>query len=163
MNDFFFYLIEFRFFPLHTFIHFFRGFGAVFSAKIQITPNGKKERVAIKKLPHKDKFDRIANYSEMFFSSHLDHPNIVKFKIAYLIPAGSSILKDSSVPEVWMAMEFLQGGTLNEASKIIKLAEKHVAFVAREVTKALKYIHEQGFAHRYVFHFVWSKENDRKN
>jgi serine/threonine protein kinase len=46
-------------------------------------------------------------------------------------------------------MEFLQGGTLNEASKIIRLSEKHVAFVAREVCKALVYIHEQGFAHRY--------------
>lgn len=86
----------------------------------------------------------------MYFSSHLDHPNIVKFKVAYLIPAGTSILKDVSVPEIWMAMEFLQGGTLNEASKIVKLSEKHVAFVAREVLKALKYIHEQGYAHRYV-------------
>jgi serine/threonine protein kinase len=124
------------------------GFGAVFSTKIQISPSGKKERVAVKKLPHKDKFDRIANYSEIYYSSHLDHPNIVKFKAAYLIPAGSSILKDNTIPEVWMAMEFLQGGTLNEASKIIKLSEKHVAFVAREVSKALKYIHEQGFAHR---------------
>lgn len=123
------------------------GFGAVFSVKLQLDPTRKKERVAVKKLPHKDKFDRIANYCELFYSSELKHPNIVQFKCAWLIPAGS-YTKDPQVPELWMAMEFLQGGTLNEASKIIRLNEKHVAYVAREVCQALKYIHEKGYAHR---------------
>jgi len=123
------------------------GFGAVFSAKIQLGADKKKERVAIKKLPHKEKFDRIANYSEVYYSSFLSHPNIVQFRTVFLIPGGS-YTKDPNTPEIWLAMEFLQGGTLNEASKIIKLSEKHVAFVGREVCKALKYIHEQGFAHR---------------
>jgi len=123
------------------------GFGAVFSAKIQLAPEKKRERVAIKKLPHKEKVDRIANYSEVYYSSQLTHPNIVQFKTAYMIPAGG-YTKDPVVPEIWMCMEYLQGGTLNEASKLCKLSEKHVAFVGREVCKALKYIHEQGFAHR---------------
>lgn len=123
------------------------GFGAVFSAKIQLSPDKKRERCAIKKLPHKEKMDRMANYSEIYYTSTLSHANIVQFKTVFLIPAGS-YTKDSSITEIWMVMEYLQGGTLNEASKIIKLSEKHVAFVGREVCKALKYIHEQGFAHR---------------
>jgi len=123
------------------------GFGAVFSAKIQLEAGRKKERIAIKKLPHKDKFDRLSNFSEIYYSSHLKHPNIVEFKTAWLIPGGV-YTKDPLIPEIWMAMEYLQGGTLNEASKIIRLSDKHVAFVAREVCRALQYIHEQGFAHR---------------
>jgi len=123
------------------------GFGAVFSSKIHIGDEKKKQRVAIKKLPHKEKGDRLANYSELFYIHRLDHPNIVQFKTAFLIPAGG-ITKDSNIPEIWMCMEYLQGGTLNEASKLCKLSEKHVAFVGREICKALKYIHEQGFAHR---------------
>jgi len=98
-------------------------------------------------MPHKEKYDRIANYSEIFYLNHLNHPNIVKFTTAYLIPVGGPT-KEPTVPEIWVCMEYLQGGTLNEASRIVKLSEKHVAFVGREVCKALKYIHEQGFAHR---------------
>jgi len=47
-----------------------------------------------------------------------------------------------------MIMEYLQGGTLNEASKIIKLSEDHVAYVGKEMFKALAYIHSLGYAHR---------------
>jgi len=123
------------------------GFGVVFSAKFQLAPEKKREKVAIKKIPHKEKVDRIANYSEVYYSNRLSHPNIVQFKTAFMIPAGG-YTKDPAIPEVWMCMEYLEGGTLNEASKLCKLSEKHVAFVGREVCKALKYIHEQGFAHR---------------
>jgi len=123
------------------------GFGAVFSGKLQLDPNSKKrEKYAIKKLPHHEKFDRLSNYSEIFYMSHLNHPNICNFKGAYFIPGDSHTTEQKN--EVWMIMEYLQGGTLNEASKIVKLSEKHVAFVAREMLKALKFIHEQGFAHR---------------
>lgn len=36
-----------------------------------------------------DKFDRIANYCEIYYSAELKHPNIVQFKCAWLIPAGT--------------------------------------------------------------------------
>jgi hypothetical protein len=34
-------------------VFIFSGFGAVFSVKMQLDPTRKKERVAVKKLPHK--------------------------------------------------------------------------------------------------------------
>jgi serine/threonine protein kinase len=93
--------------------------------------------VAIKKLPHVTDKDKRNNYSEIAFLMTCEHPNIVKFLSAYEVKE-----------EVWIVMEFLEGGTLNEAVKVHQFSEKHIAYVAREMLKGLKYLHAQGFVHR---------------
>lgn len=111
------------------------GFGRVFSAKDLET----RKRVAIKKLPNSNSKEKNANLCEIGFLLNCDHPNIVKMYKAYEL-----IDKD----EIWIVSEFLEGGTLSEAAKIHQFSEKHIAYVAREMLKALKFLHKKGMVHR---------------
>ncbi len=36
--------------------------------------------------------------------------------------------------EIWLVMQFMEGGTLTEASRAHSFTEKEIAFVAREVS-----------------------------
>jgi len=67
----------------------------------------------------------------------VDHPCIVKYHCAYE-------MKD----EVWMVMEFMEGGTLTEALKGFNFEEKHIAFAAKEMLKGIKYLHGRNLVHR---------------
>lgn len=69
---------------------------------------------------------RLLNLREVAFLKTVDHPNIVKMKAAY---------ESTAEHEIWLVMELLEGGTLDEASKDdhTEFTEKHIAFVAREV------------------------------
>jgi len=111
------------------------GFGRVFAAKDIAT----KKRVAIKKLPHATDKDKKNNYCEIAFLSTCNHPNIVKFNRAW---------EFDDKQEVWIVTEFLEGGTLSEAVKVHQFTERHIAYVAREILKALKYLHSLGYIHR---------------
>lgn len=45
-------------------------------------------------------------------------------------------------------MEFMEGGTLTEAAKAHNFTEKEIAFVAREILKALCFLHSKMVVHR---------------
>lgn len=45
-------------------------------------------------------------------------------------------------------MEFMEGGSLSEAVKKFSFSEAHIAFVAREMLKGIKYLHSNGLVHR---------------
>ena len=77
------------------------------------------------------------NFAEVFFLNMLRHPNIVAYYNSFVLPE-----------EIWVAMEFLQGGTLSDACKVRQFHEEEVAFVARELLQGVKYMHDNGFAHR---------------
>jgi hypothetical protein len=109
------------------------GFGRVFAAKDVAT----KRRVAIKRVPHVTEKDKRNNYCEIAFLSQCKHPNVVNFIRAWEV-------KD----EAWIVTEFLEGGTLSEAVKVHQFSERHIAYVAREILKALKYLHSIDFVHR---------------
>lgn len=111
------------------------GFGRVFSAKEIAT----KTRVAIKKLPQTSEKSRINNLSEIGFLARCKNPNIVRLINAWHLPDKE---------EVWIVTEYLEGGTLAEAVKVHQFSEHHIAYIAREVLKALKYLHSIGFVHR---------------
>lgn len=53
--------------------------------------------------------------------------------------------------EIWVVMELLEGGNLDDAvgGGHTEFAECHVAFAAREILKALSYLHGRQIAHRY--------------
>lgn len=109
------------------------GFGRVFAAKDVAT----KRRVAIKRVPHVTEKDKRNNYCEVAFLSQCKHPNVVNYQKAWEV-------KD----EAWIVTEFLEGGTLSEAVKVHQFSERHIAYVAREILKALKYLHSINFVHR---------------
>lgn len=111
------------------------GFGRVFSSK----DNETKKRVAIKKLPNRTEKEKNANLNEVGFLSECHHANIVSFLKA---------LDYSAKDEVWIVTEFLEGGTLSEAVKVHQFSERHIAYVAREMLKALTHLHSLGLVHR---------------
>jgi len=116
------------------------GYGSVFIAKD--TTSKKPQRVAIKQLLHNTDRVRQNNESEIYFLSTCKHPNIVQYYKCLLVQE-----KDKP-DEIWIIMEYLEGGTLSDAAKAHKFSDKHIAFTAREMLKGIKYLHDNKLAHR---------------
>jgi len=111
------------------------GFGRVYVAKDYAT----KAKVAIKKLPHGMSSEMKHNFYEIAFLSQCSNKNIVKY-------IKSMLIQD----EIWIITEYLQGGTLADALRLgTRFSDKHVAYIAREVLRSLKYLHNtKGWVHR---------------
>eukprot|EP01103_Thecamoeba_quadrilineata_P003129 TRINITY_DN12946_c0_g1_i1.p1 TRINITY_DN12946_c0_g1~~TRINITY_DN12946_c0_g1_i1.p1 ORF type:complete len:619 (-),score=119.81 TRINITY_DN12946_c0_g1_i1:250-1893(-) len=109
------------------------GFGRVFSTQSTLD----KGKVALKKIKHATEKDKRHNLLEIVFLSACNHPNIVKYLRTHQINE-----------ELWIAMEFMEGGTLNDTVKVSALDEFQIAFIAREMTSAIQYLHERNWAHR---------------
>ncbi|KAN0038127.1 hypothetical protein ACTA71_000299 [Dictyostelium dimigraforme] len=110
------------------------GFGTVYFAK----STKEKRLVAIKKMPHITKRQQQQNFREAAILAKCDHPNIVKLHTCH-------IDKDSNL---WIVMEFMEGGTFEEAAKAWKFNENNLAYVAKELLKGLQYLHENHMVHR---------------
>jgi len=114
------------------------GSGKVVTAKAKV-PNDKgkivKELVAVKRIPINSNED--VCISEVACLVALVNPNIVQFKVAYRLPQ-----------ELWIVMEFMEGGTLSHAVQVHSFCEEHIAYVLQQVTNGLEFIHSNGFAHR---------------
>eukprot|EP01126_Amoeba_proteus_P057929 TRINITY_DN7423_c0_g1_i3.p1 TRINITY_DN7423_c0_g1~~TRINITY_DN7423_c0_g1_i3.p1 ORF type:complete len:337 (+),score=59.74 TRINITY_DN7423_c0_g1_i3:1082-2092(+) len=115
------------------------GFGSVFLGKDVIM----KQQVAVKCLDHSEENMRNNNFSEIGFLKSCDHPNIVKYYKSYLF---TDLKKNKT--EVWISTEFLEGGTLSQASKLHSFNPDHSGLVAREILKALSYLHSRNWIHR---------------
>ncbi len=109
------------------------GFGTVYMTK----DTGGKQLVAVKVMPHKSVKEQQTNFTEVYFLNMLRHPNIVSYYNSFVLPE-----------EIWVAMEFLQGGTLSDACKARQFQEEEVAFTARELLQGVKYMHDHNLAHR---------------
>jgi len=113
------------------------GFASVFSARDLTRKN---EVLAIKRLLHNTEREQQTNLSEIgFLLVCLGHANIVQFVRCWHIQPEN---------EVWLVMEYLHGRTLAEAARIHTFNELHIAYVAREVLNALKFLHNLNFVHR---------------
>eukprot|EP00009_Paramoeba_aestuarina_P008863 CAMPEP_0201522044 /NCGR_PEP_ID=MMETSP0161_2-20130828/16424_1 /ASSEMBLY_ACC=CAM_ASM_000251 /TAXON_ID=180227 /ORGANISM="Neoparamoeba aestuarina, Strain SoJaBio B1-5/56/2" /LENGTH=383 /DNA_ID=CAMNT_0047920797 /DNA_START=81 /DNA_END=1229 /DNA_ORIENTATION=- len=107
-------------------------YGKVFKCKC---PNLSKNLLALKKMPNKTKKENLMNLNEVNILSKYPHPNIVALKACYV-----------TNDEYWMVSELMEGGTLEEAMS--EYEEKHVAFAARDILKALDWLHSNGIVHR---------------
>lgn len=99
------------------------------------------DKVAIKKLQTffkgKDRLPMILNEVAVMASS--SHANIVSYMGCHAI--GNE--------ELWVMMEYMDKGSLYDIVKMcIKLEEKSIAFIVREILQALAYIHERKRIHR---------------
>ncbi|EFA80301.1 putative protein serine/threonine kinase [Heterostelium album PN500] len=110
------------------------GFGTVYFSR----STKEKKTVAIKKMPHITKRQIAQNFREASILSKCNHPNIVKLITCH-------VDKDQNL---WLIMEFMEGGTFEEAAKAWKFNENNLAYVARELLKGLQYLHENGMVHR---------------
>eukprot|EP01122_Echinamoeba_exundans_P001625 TRINITY_DN11645_c0_g1_i1.p1 TRINITY_DN11645_c0_g1~~TRINITY_DN11645_c0_g1_i1.p1 ORF type:complete len:830 (+),score=177.25 TRINITY_DN11645_c0_g1_i1:105-2594(+) len=99
------------------------------------------DKVAIKKLQTffkgKDRLPMILNEVAVMASSA--HANIVSYMGCHAV----------GTEELWVMMEYMDKGSLYDIVKMcIKLEEKSIAFIVREILQALAYIHERKRIHR---------------
>eukprot|EP01132_Coremiostelium_polycephalum_P007975 gene7975-9809_t len=114
------------------------GFGSVFAAKNK-NPHSifDKQMIALKKMPHKTLKQKRMNLNEIGFMKYCNHPNLVKFLCSY-----------QKNDELWLIMEFMEGGTLREAISSFNFCEEKIAFICREILQGISYMHKNGLCHR---------------
>ncbi|KAL1915312.1 uncharacterized protein VTP21DRAFT_6770 [Calcarisporiella thermophila] len=107
--------------------------GGVFTA-YQV---GTNISVAIKqmKLEQQPKKDLIIN--EILVMREAKHPNIVNFIDSFLVRG-----------ELWVVMEYMEGGSLTDVVTYNLMSEGQIACVCRETLKGLSHLHSKGVIHR---------------
>lgn len=107
--------------------------GSVYVAKIKKT----KETVAIKRmdLNNQPKKDLIIN--EILVMRESKHTNIVNFIESYLV-------RD----ELWVVMDYMDGGSLTDVIDTNHMAEPQIATVMLETSKGLHHLHSMNIIHR---------------
>jgi hypothetical protein len=116
------------------------GFGQVFKAKDKSQKGS--PFVAVKKSLNKSPMQKMINTVEIGALAELSHENLVTYHRAFPVTAKAGD------EELWIVLEFMEGGTIAEASKKQKFKDSDVAYVAREMLQGLKYMHGANFIHR---------------
>ncbi|EGC29193.1 hypothetical protein DICPUDRAFT_96000 [Dictyostelium purpureum] len=94
--------------------------------------------VALKKMDHKSEKRRRNNLNEISILKYLKHPNIATYINSY----------EKNDEEIWMVMEYMDGGTIKEAVSNFSFNEKYVAYITKEILHSLEYLHSINIAHR---------------
>lgn len=76
-------------------------------------------------------------FNEVVIMRDYHHPNIVQMHDSYLVE-----------DELWVVMEFLEGGALTDIVTHARMDEEQIATVCKQCLKALAYLHSQGVIHR---------------
>ncbi|ORX90623.1 Pkinase-domain-containing protein [Basidiobolus meristosporus CBS 931.73] len=108
--------------------------GSVYVARSLST----NKRVAIKQmdLAHQPRKELIVN--EIVVMKEAQHPNIVNYLDSYLINTN----------ELWVVMEYMEGGALTEVIDNNTLNEGQIATICRETCQGLLHLHLQNIIHR---------------
>ncbi|XP_069165746.1 serine/threonine-protein kinase PAK mbt isoform X1 [Procambarus clarkii] len=94
-------------------------------------------QVAVKKMDLRKQQRRELLFNEVVIMRDYHHPNIVEMYDSFLVE-----------DELWVVMEFLEGGALTDIVTHARMDEEQIATVCRQCLKALAYLHSQGVIHR---------------
>ncbi|KAH9964848.1 Pkinase-domain-containing protein [Russula dissimulans] len=108
--------------------------GHVYVAKTLAT--GKK--VAIKEMDLSTQPRKELIVNEIMVMKESRHPNIVNFLNSYLVRGN----------ELWVVMEFMEGGALTDIIENNTLEEDQIACISNETCKGLGHLHSQHIIHR---------------
>ncbi|KAL7412124.1 kinase-like domain-containing protein [Mrakia frigida] len=108
--------------------------GMVFVAKSLV--NGTKVAIKQMDLAQQPRKELIVNEIVVMKESH--HPNVVNFIEAFLIKNQ----------ELWVVMEFMEGGALTDVIENNKLEEDQIAGICLETCKGLEHLHQRSIIHR---------------
>jgi len=95
------------------------------------------KQVAVKKMDLHKQQRRELLFNEVVTMRNYNHANIVELYDAYLVNE-----------ELWVVMEYLDGGALTDIVTYSRLKEEQIAYICRSCLKALEYLHSQGVIHR---------------
>ncbi|XP_054141419.1 serine/threonine-protein kinase PAK 3-like [Melozone crissalis] len=109
------------------------GFGAVYKALDTSTG----QQVAIKIMSLKEEMSEELAANEILAMRDNRNPNIVTYLDSYLVDA-----------ELWLAMEFMDGGTLFDVLRAVYLEEGQIGAVCRECLQGLHFLHSRQVIHR---------------
>ncbi|VDL18349.1 unnamed protein product [Hymenolepis diminuta] len=98
---------------------------------------GTKQKVAIKQMNLKQQPKKDLILNEILVMRAHRNANIVNYLDSFLI--GS---------ELWVVMEYLDGGSLTDVVTTACMEEKHIATVCRETLQALNFLHSNHVIHR---------------
>ncbi|XP_077522305.1 serine/threonine-protein kinase PAK mbt isoform X1 [Amblyomma americanum] len=98
-------------------------------------PSGRQ--VAVKKMDLRKQQRRELLFNEVVIMRDYHHPNIVEMHDSFLVG-----------DELWVVMEFLEGGALTDIVTHARMDEEQIATVCKQCLKALAFLHSQGVIHR---------------
>ena len=89
-------------------------------------------QVAVKKMDLRKQQRRELLFNEVVIMRDYHHPNIVETYNSFLV-----------LDELWVVMEFLEGGALTDIVTHSRMDEEQIATVCKQCLKALSYLHSQ--------------------
>ncbi|KAM8793953.1 serine/threonine-protein kinase PAK 4 [Eudromia elegans] len=98
---------------------------------------GSGRLVAVKKMDLRKQQRRELLFNEVVIMRDYQHENVVEMYNSYLV-----------ADELWVVMEFLEGGALTDIVTHTRMDEEQIAAVCLAVLKALAVLHAQGVIHR---------------
>lgn len=96
--------------------------------------------VAVKVMKLDKQPNRDLIVSEIAVMKRIQHENIVNYLASYLLRNEN---------QLWVVMEYLDGGALTDVVTETVMAPDVIAAVVRECVKALVFLHDQNIIHRY--------------
>nr|XP_033808223.1 serine/threonine-protein kinase PAK 6 [Geotrypetes seraphini]XP_033808224.1 serine/threonine-protein kinase PAK 6 [Geotrypetes seraphini]XP_033808225.1 serine/threonine-protein kinase PAK 6 [Geotrypetes seraphini]XP_033808226.1 serine/threonine-protein kinase PAK 6 [Geotrypetes seraphini] len=94
-------------------------------------------QVAVKMMDLRKQQRRELLFNEVVIMRDYQHVSVVEMYKSYMV-----------AEELWVLMEFLEGGALTDILSQTRLNEEQIATVCESVLQALSYLHSQGVIHR---------------
>jgi len=101
------------------------------------TERNSLKQVAVKRMDLRKQQRRELLFNEVVIMRDYHHSNIVEMYDSYLVE-----------DELWVVMEYLEGGALTDIVTNVRMTEEQIATVCKMCLKALAYLHSQGVIHR---------------
>ncbi|XP_011501644.1 PREDICTED: serine/threonine-protein kinase PAK mbt [Ceratosolen solmsi marchali] len=101
------------------------------------TDKNTSRQVAVKKMDLRKQQRRELLFNEVVIMRDYHHPNIVEMYDSFLVN-----------DELWVVMEYLEGGALTDIVTHSRMDESQIATVCLQCLKPLQYLHSQGVIHR---------------